>query len=116
MAGGHCLPLPRNPIEWFTSEASLRDRVDFGPDLWLSCNYSDHRQPYCRLFERNAAITELKPDTAERENGSSFMPKFDSSGLLTAVVTDKSDGAVLMVAFMNAEALEKTRETGFAHF
>jgi len=44
------------------------------------------------------------------------MPKFDSSGLLTAVVTDVADGTVLMVAFMNAEALEKTRETGLAHF
>ncbi len=44
------------------------------------------------------------------------MPKFDSAGLLTAVITDASNGAVLMVGFMNAEALEKTRETGFAHF
>lgn len=44
------------------------------------------------------------------------MPKFDSAGLLTAVITDATSGAVLMVGFMNAEALEKTRETGFAHF
>lgn len=116
MAGGHLLPLRRNPIEWFTSEASLRDRVDFGPDLWLSCNYSDNLPRFHRGIERNAAITEIDPDAAEREKGTSFTPKFNSSGLLTAVVTDKSDGAVLMVAFMNAEALAKTRETGFAHF
>jgi len=44
------------------------------------------------------------------------MPKFDSQGLLTAVVTDSAGGAVLMVAFMNAEALALTRQTGFAHF
>jgi len=44
------------------------------------------------------------------------MPKFDSAGLLTAVITDASSGAVLMVGFMNAEALKQTRETGFAHF
>lgn len=44
------------------------------------------------------------------------MPKFDSSGLLTAVVTDADSGIVLMVAHMNAEALERTRETGMAHF
>jgi phosphoribosyl-AMP cyclohydrolase len=44
------------------------------------------------------------------------MPKFDSQGLLTAVVTDSVSGAVLMVAFMDAEALAKTRETGLAHF
>lgn len=44
------------------------------------------------------------------------MPKFDASGLLTAVVTDSTTREVLMVAFMNAEALAKTRETGIAHF
>lgn len=32
------------------------------------------------------------------------------------MVTDVVGGAVLMVAFMDAEALAKTRETGFAHF
>ncbi|MGN6501096.1 MAG: phosphoribosyl-AMP cyclohydrolase [Tsuneonella sp.] len=44
------------------------------------------------------------------------MPKFGSDGLLTAVVTDADRGRVLMVAFMDTEALEKTRETGLAHF
>lgn len=45
-----------------------------------------------------------------------FVPKFDAQGLLTAVVVDAADGGVLMVAFMDAEALAATRETGFAHF
>ena len=54
--------------------------------------------------------------TKAREQGSAFMPKFDSQGLLTAVVTDAATGAVLMVAFMDSEALGKTRETGLAHF
>ena len=44
------------------------------------------------------------------------MPKFDSTGLLTAVIVHVDSSAVLMVAFMDAEALAKTRETGFAHF
>jgi phosphoribosyl-AMP cyclohydrolase len=51
-----------------------------------------------------------------RETGSEFMPKFDAAGLLSAVVTDADSGAVLMVAFMDAEALEATRRTGKAHF
>lgn len=42
--------------------------------------------------------------------------KWDSRGLLPAVVQDASTGAVLMLAWMNAEALERTRTTGFAHF
>lgn len=52
----------------------------------------------------------------DREQGSQFMPKFDAAGLLTAVAVDSRDGAVLMLAHMDAEALAKTRETGFAHF
>jgi phosphoribosyl-AMP cyclohydrolase len=36
--------------------------------------------------------------------------------LLTAVAVDAATKAVLMVAFMDAEALLKTRETGLAHF
>ncbi len=51
-----------------------------------------------------------------REQGRAFMPKFDSAGLLTAVVTDSVNGGVLMVAFMDAEALTQTRATGLAHF
>ncbi len=44
------------------------------------------------------------------------MPKFDANGLLTAVAVDHATGALLMLAHMNAEAIAKTIETGFAHF
>ncbi|WP_369410792.1 phosphoribosyl-AMP cyclohydrolase [Erythrobacter ani] len=52
----------------------------------------------------------------ERESGSRFVPKFDSNGLLTAVVVDVDSKDVLVVAFMNAEALARTRESGNVHF
>ncbi|MFZ1741253.1 MAG: phosphoribosyl-AMP cyclohydrolase [Pontixanthobacter sp.] len=52
----------------------------------------------------------------QREEGSVFMPKFDDKGLLSAVVVDHISGAVLMVAFMDEEAIAATRETGLAHF
>jgi phosphoribosyl-AMP cyclohydrolase len=55
-------------------------------------------------------------DKAELEEGSAFTPRFDRDGLITAVVTDSGDGALLMVAYMNAEALALTLETGIAHF
>jgi len=51
-----------------------------------------------------------------REQGRAFMPKFDANGLLTSVVTDETSGEVLMVAFMDEEALAATRRTGLAHF
>lgn len=44
-----------------------------------------------------------------------FQPRFDS-GLITVIVSDARDNAVLMVAHMNAEALRLTQETGLAHF
>ena len=50
------------------------------------------------------------------EQGSAFLPRFDAAGLLTAVVQDAASGEVLMVAHMDSEALDKTRETGLAHF
>lgn len=44
------------------------------------------------------------------------MPRFDASGLITAIVTDARDGELLMVAHMNEEALRLTLETGIAHY
>lgn len=52
----------------------------------------------------------------ELEEGPAFTPKFDANGLITAVVTDARDGMLLMVAYMNAEALALTLETGIAHY
>jgi phosphoribosyl-AMP cyclohydrolase len=45
-----------------------------------------------------------------------FQPRFDGNGLIPAIVTDARDGTVLMFAFMNAEALRLSQETGLAHF
>lgn len=44
------------------------------------------------------------------------MPKFDENGLLTAIAQHAETGEVLMLAFMNAEAVAKTTSTGLAHF
>lgn len=45
-----------------------------------------------------------------------FLPRFDRAGLLTAIAQDASTNEILMVAFMDREALDATRETGLAHF
>jgi phosphoribosyl-AMP cyclohydrolase len=47
----------------------------------------------------------------ELEEGSSLAPRFDANGLITAVVADEKSGEVLMLAHMNAEALNRTIET-----
>ena len=42
--------------------------------------------------------------------------RFDERGLIPAVVQDANTGEILMVAWMNEEALRRTQETGQAHF
>ena len=53
---------------------------------------------------------------ADLEAGLGFAPKFDADGLIPAVVTDAGSGEALMFAFMNAEALALTIESGIVHF
>jgi len=50
------------------------------------------------------------------EEGSELAPKFDQDGLLPVVTTDAETGDVLMLGYMNADALKKTIETGEAHY
>ena len=52
----------------------------------------------------------------EVEEGTGLAPKFDAHGLIPAVTTDFHSGELLMHAYMNREALEKTIETGEAHY
>ena len=42
--------------------------------------------------------------------------KWDNNSLVCAVVQDRLSRRVLMVAWMNAEALQRTVVTGFAHY
>jgi phosphoribosyl-AMP cyclohydrolase len=52
----------------------------------------------------------------DREEGSQFAPRFSADGLLTCVTVDARSGEVLMVAHMNAEALDKTLSSGIMHY
>ena len=42
--------------------------------------------------------------------------RYDAQGLIPAIIVDQSDNAVLMFAFMNAEAFAETQRTGIVHF
>ena len=50
------------------------------------------------------------------EEGTALSPRFDASGLVTCVTTDAESGELLMVAHMNAEALQRSIETGEAWY
>ena len=54
--------------------------------------------------------------TEELERGVALTPRFDAQGLIAAVATHADTGEVLMLAWMNAEALSRTLETRDAHY
>ena len=66
-------------------------------------------------MERMSAFPTLA-SKAELETGEVLAPRFDAAGLIAALATDAASGEVLMLAWMNAEALAKTLETGEAHY
>ncbi|EFL90460.1 phosphoribosyl-AMP cyclohydrolase [Ahrensia sp. R2A130] len=55
-------------------------------------------------------------DKHTHEEGIILAPKFDAAGLVTTVVSDADSGEILMLAYMNAEALALTISTREAHF
>ncbi|TAJ55502.1 MAG: phosphoribosyl-AMP cyclohydrolase [Nevskiaceae bacterium] len=50
------------------------------------------------------------------EEGQELAPKFDEHGLIACVTTAAHSGEVLMLGYMNAEALKQTILTGEAHY
>ncbi len=50
------------------------------------------------------------------EEGLALAPKFDADGLIPCITTDVYTGEVLMLGYMNGEALRKTIGTGEAHY
>lgn len=61
------------------------------------------------IFSKRVSIEQV-------EEGAELAPKFDADGLIACVTTAASSGEVLMLGYMNEEALRKTIETGEAHY
>lgn len=61
------------------------------------------------MFNKRVTIEQV-------EEGTELAPKFDQDGLIACVTTAANTGEVLMLGYMNAEALTKTIETGEAHY
>ena len=55
-------------------------------------------------------------DKKELEEGLCFTPRFDKSGLIPCITTCAKNGQVLMFAFMNKASIDKTIQTGEAHY
>ena len=52
----------------------------------------------------------------DNEENLEFVPKFDENGLIPAIAQDAGTGQILMVAYMNREALEATIRSGYATY
>ena len=50
------------------------------------------------------------------EEGVEFIPKFDDNGLIPVIAQDARTGQILMVAYMNRQALDATIQTGYATY
>ena len=61
------------------------------------------------MFKQRVTIEQV-------EEGNELAPKFDENGLIACVTTSAKTGEVLMLGYMNEEALRKTIETGEAHY
>ncbi|MDX1949702.1 MAG: phosphoribosyl-AMP cyclohydrolase [Rickettsiales bacterium] len=61
------------------------------------------------LFKKRISVEQV-------EEGNELAPKFDEHGLMPCVTTSAKTGEVLMLGYMNAEALEKTITSGEAHY
>lgn len=66
-------------------------------------------EPAGRYFARRVSVEQV-------EEGTDLAPRFDADGLVPCVTTDHASGEVLMLGYMNAEALERTIATGEAHY
>ena len=54
--------------------------------------------------------------TEDLERGTVLAPRFDANGLVAAVAQHAETGEILMLAWMNAQALRLTLDTGEAHY
>ena len=57
-----------------------------------------------------------KVDKLALEEGLNFSPRFDDAGLIVCITTAAGSREVLMVAYMNEQAVRLSLETGIAHY
>ena len=69
----------------------------------------DRPVPAAATFAARATVEQV-------EEGCALAPRFDADGLIPCITTDAHTGEVLMLGYMNDEALQKTIGTGEAHY
>ena len=65
---------------------------------------------------RSSPLFKARKSVEQVEESSDLAPKFDTDGLIPCITTDADTGDVLMLGYMNNEALKRTIETEEAHY
>jgi phosphoribosyl-AMP cyclohydrolase len=69
-----------------------------------------------RALAGERGVCAIIPRMSEIETTTTLTPRFDTNGLIAAIAQDHVTGEVLMLAWMNAEALRLTLESGQATY
>ncbi len=64
----------------------------------------------------NSKYFATRKSVEQVEEGLDLAPKFDDQGLMPCITTDANTGEVLMLGYMNSEALQQTINSGEAHY
>ncbi len=97
--------------------------LDFNPGIKagfqkLQLVFADNNgyKTYLQETDNNNTQETLKVVNKQIEEGLEFIPKFDDEGLIAAIAQDTKTGQILMMAFMNRQALDLTIQTGHATY
>ncbi len=66
--------------------------------------------------ENTRALFAARESVEQVEEGDRLAPKFDAQGVIPCITVHAQTREVLMFAFMNPEALQRTIESGLAHY
>lgn len=64
----------------------------------------------------STSLFPVAPDKHALERGEVLAPRFNADGLVVAVAQHADTGEILMLAWMNDQALKLTVDTGIAHY
>jgi len=68
------------------------------------------------MTQRHSPTPPTARPVNDLETGADFAPAFNAEGLVPAIAVDADGGRVLMMAWMNDDAIRRSLETGEAHY
>src|SRR5438067_12139419 len=115
-AGRRCRPCPRDRVGWRRKRKRFRGAVHDDRKRRRAGRLDLSLRRGRRLRPQTRTRRPWRPRASERRGGVIDSMSFDERGLVPAIVQDAGTGAVLMLAYMDREAVEATLRTREVHF